>query len=91
MKASEKGKTLVLCCEIGKRIVDEAVFVYRQNRKITPDFCVCLCSMHRAMVKLKAHIEQGEELKFICVSFRDSMELTNIYINIQYIKTKMNL
>lgn len=90
MNASEKEKVLMLCCEIGKRIVDEAVFVYKQNRKISPNFFVCRFSMQRAIVQLKVHIEQGEDLKFICISFCDMTKFTNIYINVEYIKTKMN-
>lgn len=77
--------------EIGKQLVDEAIFIYRQTNKLTPDFCVCRCSMQRAMEQIKDHLEKGKDLKFICIAFRNVMDITSIYVNIEYIKTKMKL
>ncbi len=77
--------------EIGKQLVDEAMFIYRQTNTLTPDFCICRCSMQRAMVQIKDHLEKGEELKFVCIALRDIMDMTSIYVNVEFIKTKMKL
>ena len=85
MKQEQEKNMQQLCCEIGERMVDEAMAIYRQTHKITPEFCVCRCSMMRAIRSIRDHLENGTPLSYVSVSFRTLMESTRIYINLQYL------
>ncbi len=73
------------CYEIGKQLVDEAMLIFKQTNEVSPDLCVCLYSMKRAIIKIKNHIEKGVPLNFICLRFHN-VQIVTICVNINYIK-----
>jgi hypothetical protein len=89
MNINKHPKSYDQCYYLATKIVDEAIFIYKHTKSLSPDFCVCKCSMQRAMAQIKSHFENNTELKFICISFRDLMEITNIYVNAEFIKNKI--
>lgn len=76
--------------EIVKCIVDEAMLIYLQTHKISPDFCVCRFSLEQVIFSVIDHLENETELKYLAISFKNFMTLTQVYVNAQYIVNQFN-
>ena len=82
--------TYSICYTVSKKIIDEAVFIYRINNKSHNNFNICKCSVQQVVKKVKQSIEQRESIGFVYIIFTEEKTSKVILINVDEIMKQLN-